>query len=112
MPRTKTPTKASKAPLRSKRVRRTPQRFRPGSDLPTELSEMVRNIACKAAQKSNIPFQTDALGTLEDALEGILEKVFVAAYSKAKERGSQEIEASDIQEIHKMIMNSPSPQRP
>ena len=66
---------------------------------------MIADIASKAAQKSNVPFQVDALGTLEDALEGILEKVFVAAYQKAKERGSSEIDASDIQAVHKQIMS-------
>ena len=105
MPKT-TPAKSPTPSTReSKRVRKTPQRFRPGSDLPSELSEMIRNIASKAAQKSNIPFQVDALGTLEDALEGILEKVFVAAYDKAKSRGSSEIDAKDIQEVHTMIMS-------
>ena len=99
MPKT-TPSKR-----RSSRVRRTPTRFRPNSSLPTELSNMIQSIASRAAQKSNVPFQVDALGTLEDALEGILEKVFVAAYQKAKERGSNEIDASDIQAVHKQIMN-------
>ena len=49
---------------KSSRVRKTPQRFRPNSSLPTELSNMIADIASKAAQKSNVPFQVDALGTL------------------------------------------------
>ena len=102
MPKSKNNTPSKR---KSSRVRRTPQRFRPNSSLPTELSNMIQDIASKAAQKSNVPFQVDALSTLEDALEGILEKVFVAAYQKAKDRGSSEIDASDIQAVHKQIMS-------
>ena len=69
MPKSKNNTPSKR---KSSRVKRTPQRFRPNSSLPTELSNMIQDIASKAAQKSNVPFQVDALGTLEDALEGIL----------------------------------------
>lgn len=68
------------------------------------LSNLLSDIAAAAAAKSSIPFQASALSALENALEGVLEKVFVAAYAVAKENGRKTIEAKDIQQVHKAIL--------
>mgnify|MGYP006097499231 CR=1 FL=1 len=66
---------------------------------------MLSNIAAAAAAKSSIPLQAEALSELENALEGVLQNVFVAAFALAKKDGRTEIEASDIQAVHKQIMD-------
>ena len=66
---------------------------------------MLSSIASAAAAKSTIPLQAEALNELENALEGVLENVFVAAFALAKEDGRTEIDAKDIQAVHKTIMD-------
>ena len=66
---------------------------------------MLSNIASAAAAKSAIPLQAGALSELENALEGVLKNVFVAAFALAKDDGRTEIEAKDIQAVHKTIMD-------
>ena len=70
----------------------------------SSLSNLLSDIAASAAAKSSIPFQADALSALENALEGVLEKVFVAAYAVAKDKGRKTIEAKDIQQVHRAIL--------
>ena len=67
---------------------------------------MLSSIASAAAAKSAIPLDTAALAELENSLENILENVFVAAFALAKQDGRTEIDAKDIQAVHKKIMKT------
>ena len=67
---------------------------------------MLSSIASAAAAKSAIPLDAAALAELENSLEGVLENVFVAAFALAKQDGRTEIDAKDIQAVHKKIMKT------
>jgi histone H3/H4 len=71
-----------------------------------KVSDMLSSIASAAAAKSSIPLQAEALSELENALEGVLENVFVAAFAYAKSDGRTVIDAKDIQAVHNKIMKN------
>ena len=56
----------TEAPRRSVRDSKAPSRFRPSSDVPSELLEMIHTVASAAASKSKVPFEPGAVTALEE----------------------------------------------
>ena len=83
MAKTSSPPKSAAVRV-STRKKQTVARFRPASaDIPSDLLEMIRDVACAAAAKSKVPFETSAVTALEEALEPCLEALCVAALAHA-----------------------------
>ena len=92
------------APVRrtSERASKAPTRFRPSSaDVPSELLDLIRNVATAAASKSTVPFEPSAVTALEEALEPMLEALCEAAMKHAKAAGREEIEEADLKAVSK-----------
>lgn len=53
---------------KSTRIRNTPQRMVPNSDLPSDIQRMIHEAAATTAAKSDVPFAPEAVSMLEQAL--------------------------------------------
>ena len=103
MPKTK--AKPSTAPSRSTgRISKAPTRFRPSSDAPTELLELIHSAATAAAAESTVPFESDAIIALEEALEPVLEAMCAAALKVATKAGRESISEADLKQVSKDYM--------
>ena len=92
---------------KSVRSKTAPVRFRPGnSDCPTELLTLIHEVATSAADKSNVPFEPDAVVALEEALEPMLEAMCAQAYKLAKADGREEITEQDLRAVSKSFMKA------
>ena len=99
MAKTSSPTKSAAVRV-STRKKQTVARFRPASaDIPSDLLEMIRDVACAAAAKSKVPFETSAVTALEEALEPCLEALCEAALAHAQKAGRDEISSDDLKAV-------------
>ena len=86
----------------SKRVAKAPSFYRPSSaDVPSELLDLIRDVASSAASKSSVPFEPSAVTALEEALEPMLEALCAKALAHANEAGRDEIEEKDLKAVSK-----------
>ena len=94
---------SAEAPIRrSERAGKAPTRFRPSSaDVPSELLDLIRDVASSAAANSEVPFEPSAVVALEEALEPMLEVLCEAALKNAKANGREEIEEADLKAVSK-----------
>ena len=93
-------------PRRSERPGKAVQRYRPSSgDVPSELQDMISNVAQEAAAKSPVPFAPDAVTALEESLEPMLEAVCAAALKHANDNGREEILEEDLKAVSKSYMS-------
>ena len=99
MAKTSSPPKSAAVRV-STRKKQTVARFRPASaDIPSDLLEMIRDVACAAAAKSKVPFETSAVTALEEALEPCLEALCEAALAHAQKAGRDEISSDDLKAV-------------
>ena len=87
---------AIEAPVRqSERASKAPARFRPGAsaDVPTELLDLIRDVASSAAARSDVPFEPSAVTALEEALEPMLEALCVRCCCKPNRRLAKRMRA-------------------
>ena len=104
MAKTSSPPKSAAVRV-STRKKQTVARFRPASaDIPSDLLEMIRDVACAAASKSSIPFESGAVTALEEALEPMLEALCAAATKHALKHGREAITEADLQAVSKTFM--------
>ena len=90
------PAHAQPSPRRSQRTGKAPERYRPTlADVPSELANMLHDVATTAAAKSDVPFETDAVVALEEALEPMLEALCAKAFEHAAKDGRAEITESE-----------------
>lgn len=76
-------------------------RLRPStpSEVPTELLELIHSAATGAASKSKLPFESEAVVALEEALEPMLEALCAAALAHAEKAGRAEINEDDLKAV-------------
>ena len=67
------------------------------------MSELVRDVAHRAAAKSNVAVDASAMSTLETALDGIFVRLMSEAYARAKSQGRDKISKADIEFVRKKI---------
>ena len=67
---------------------------------------MIRDVAVAAAAKSDVPFASDAVVALEEALEPMLEALCAAAHKHAVSKGRTDIAEDDLRAVSKSFMKS------
>ena len=67
---------------------------------------MIHDVATSAALKSDIPFESEAVVALEEALEPMLEALCAAALRHAEKDGRFEINDKDLKAVSAEVMKS------
>ena len=70
---------------------------------PTPLQDMIRDVAARAAAKSNVAVDAAAMSTLETALDSIFLRLMSSAYERAKSKGRDTISREDIEFVRKTL---------
>ena len=99
MPKRSRDQEDSPGARRSGRASAQPSRFRPGADVPEELAQLIHTVACQSAAKSKVPFESNAIVALEEALEPLLEALCAAALKHAESKGRADIEVEDLKAV-------------
>ena len=104
----KASTTETAAPRASGRITKQPMRLRPStpSEVPTELLELIHSAATGAASKSKLPFESDAVTALEEALEPMLEALCAGALAHAEKAGRTEINEADLKAVAASIFSN------
>ena len=90
----------------SGRDRKPVDRYRPSSsaEMPSWLSDMIRDVAASAAAKSTIKFEANAVVALEESLEPMLELLCEKAIKHAEKAGRKEFTIDDLKAVSKDLM--------
>lgn len=69
--------------------------------MPDELAQLIHQVACQSAAKSKVPFESNAVVALEEALEPLLEALCAAALKHAESKGRTDIMVEDLKAVSK-----------